>query len=65
MGHMAKVRIVHVEHNDMPRNALGPTVSAAHQGAAALLHEREEALSTTEPGLREGRNHVCSATSLA
>jgi hypothetical protein len=49
-----RVRIVHVEHNDMPRNALGPTVSAAHQGAAALLREREEALSTTEPGLREG-----------
>jgi hypothetical protein len=43
MGHMAKVRIVHVEHNDMPRNALGPTTSAAHQGAAASLREREEA----------------------
>jgi Tfp pilus assembly protein PilX len=56
MGHMAKVRIVHVEHNDMPRNALGPTISAAHQGAAALLREREEALSTTEPGLREAES---------
>jgi hypothetical protein len=49
MGHMAKIRIVHVVHNDMPTNALGPTISAshAHQSAAALLREREEALSTT------------------